>query len=320
MPLSKIVAKSITDDTITTDQIADTSVHGRRNLIINPSGAVDQRGGSSTINTYSVDRWRSYGGPGGFTISQRTDAGEGDTHAIRFHRTSGNTQTNAMGIAQGLETVDSKRLAGKTLTVSFRARKGADWSPTNFSAIVYHGTGTDENPVSMTGQANIVAVSNASLTTSFQTFTGSVTIPSGKTQVTLGFSWTPSGTAGTNDYVDIREVQLEVGERATPFEHRSYGDELARCHRYYEKATGGNTAGMTCDATASVNYHVPFKHATEMRATPAYTWTEWTSSGFPATAPTFQQSGKNGVNVYKTCSITGSGRYWLGYVTADAEL
>ena len=32
MPLSKIVAKSITDDTITTDQIADTSVHGRRNI------------------------------------------------------------------------------------------------------------------------------------------------------------------------------------------------------------------------------------------------------------------------------------------------
>ena len=32
MPLSKIVANSITDNTITTDQIADTSVHGRRNL------------------------------------------------------------------------------------------------------------------------------------------------------------------------------------------------------------------------------------------------------------------------------------------------
>ena len=48
MPLSKIVAKSITDDTITTDQIADTSVHGRRNLLINGSFAVAQRGGSST--------------------------------------------------------------------------------------------------------------------------------------------------------------------------------------------------------------------------------------------------------------------------------
>ena len=33
MPLSKIVAKSITDDTITTDQIADTSVHGRSGLM-----------------------------------------------------------------------------------------------------------------------------------------------------------------------------------------------------------------------------------------------------------------------------------------------
>ena len=234
MPLSKIVANSIADDTITTDQIADTSVNGRRNLIINPSGAVDQRGGSSTINTYSVDRWRSFGGPGGFTISKRTDAGEGDGHAIRFHRTASNSQTSTMGIAQGLETVDSKRLAGKTLTVSFRARKGADWSPTNFDAVVYHGTGTDENPVGMTGQASIVAVDDASLTTSFQTFTGSVTVPSGKTQVTLGFRWTPSGTAGTNDYVDIREIQMEVGEVSSPvFEHRSYGEELALCQRYF---------------------------------------------------------------------------------------
>ena len=234
MPLSKIVANSIADDTITTDQIADTSVNGRRNLIINPSGAVDQRGGSSTINTYSVDRWRSYGGPGGFTISKRTDAGEGDGNAIRFHRTASNSQTSAMGIAQGLETRESKRLAGKTLTISFRARKGADWSPTNFDAKVFHGTGTDENPVGMTGQASDVAVDDASLTTSFQTFVGSVTIPSNKTQVTLGFQWTPSGTAGANDYVDIREIQMEVGEVSSPvFEHRSFGEEMALCQRYF---------------------------------------------------------------------------------------
>ena len=234
MPLSKIVANSIADDTITTDQIADTSVNGRRNLIINPSGAVDQRGGSSTINTYSVDRWRSFGGPGGFTISKRTDAGEGDGNAIRFHRTASNSQTSAMGIAQGIETRESKRLAGKTVTISFRARKGADWSPTNFDAKVYHGTGTDENPVGMTGQASDIAVDDASLTTSFQTFVGSVTIPSNKTQVTLGFQWTPSGTAGANDYVDIREIQMEVGEVSSPvFEHRSFGEEMALCQRYF---------------------------------------------------------------------------------------
>ena len=28
-------------------------------------------------------------------------------------------------------------------------------------------------------------------------------------------------------------VQFEVGDVATPFEHRSFGDELARCQRYF---------------------------------------------------------------------------------------
>lgn len=60
MPLSKIVAKSITDDTITTDQIADTSVHGRRNILINGAQVVNQRGVTQTFQNngaYVTDRW-----------------------------------------------------------------------------------------------------------------------------------------------------------------------------------------------------------------------------------------------------------------------
>ena len=39
----------------------------------------------------------------------------------------------------------------------------------------------------------------------------------------------------TNDATfEITGVQLEVGPVSTPFEHRSYGDELMRCMRYYE--------------------------------------------------------------------------------------
>ena len=61
MPLSKIVAKSITDDTITTDQIADNSVHGRRNLIINGGFTVFERATAATTadgGYNTADRWR----------------------------------------------------------------------------------------------------------------------------------------------------------------------------------------------------------------------------------------------------------------------
>jgi len=45
-----------------------------------------------------------------------------------------------------------------------------------------------------------------------------------------------------NATFDITGLQLEVGEKATPFEHRSYGDELARCQRYYQKTSASSTA------------------------------------------------------------------------------
>ena len=49
----------------------------------------------------------------------------------------------------------------------------------------------------------------------------------------------------TNDAsVQITGVQLELGSVATPFEHRSYGDELARCGRYYQKLVDANTKAL----------------------------------------------------------------------------
>ena len=46
----------------------------------------------------------------------------------------------------------------------------------------------------------------------------------------------------TNDATfEITGVQLEVGSVATDFEHRSYGDELARCYRYYQRIDGSST-------------------------------------------------------------------------------
>ena len=41
--------------------------------------------------------------------------------------------------------------------------------------------------------------------------------------------------SSANNYWRITGIQLELGDVATPFEHRSYADELNRCLRYYWK-------------------------------------------------------------------------------------
>ena len=75
----------------------------------------------------------------------------------------------------------------------------------------------------------------------------------------------------TNDATfELTGVQLEVGDVATDFEHRSYGDELARCHRYYYKHIAGNNL-VVClgfsSATNQVSGYIQFP--TTMRATPS---------------------------------------------------
>ena len=64
------------------------------------------------------------------------------------------------------------------------------------------------------------------------------------TSGSLGTSWhttaanRAAGQVNLADSTDndwsITGIQLEVGEQATPFEHRSFGDELRRCQRYFE--------------------------------------------------------------------------------------
>jgi hypothetical protein len=41
-----------------------------------------------------------------------------------------------------------------------------------------------------------------------------------------------------NDYIRITGLQVELGEKATPFEHRLFGEELSLCQRYYQKLSG----------------------------------------------------------------------------------
>jgi hypothetical protein len=217
--------------------VNDGPLAGFRNFIINGDMAISQRGTSFTdINTYTVDRWRTFGGPITFTVTQQDSIAtySPSRYAIRFARNSGQTQTNDSGIAQGIETRNSYALRGKKVTISFKARCGANYSAASSTLLarVFTGTGTDENPVSMTSM-NADISQSVTLTTSLQSFSVTGTLSSSLTQATLTFSYTPTGTAGANDWFEVTDVQLEIGDRATPFERRSYGQELALCQRYY---------------------------------------------------------------------------------------
>ena len=109
----------------------------------------------------------------------------------------------------------------------------------------------------------------------------------------LGTTWTGSITEETwfatsgNSYCDnmtstwwttndatfeVTGIQLEVGSYATDFEHRSYGDEVARCQRYFHKFAGGSDAYMFAgkgQGSASADIGVPLN--TPLRVQPALT-------------------------------------------------
>ena len=95
---------------------------------------------------------------------------------------------------------------------------------------------------------------------------------------------TANAGASNNDYVRITGVQLEAGDVATDFEHRSYGDELARCQRYYylhaHGATSNNGAAAPVASTANYSSSLTFgiiQFPVTMRTYPTLTGTEGTS-------------------------------------------
>ena len=242
---------------ITASNFNGGQIGGRRNLLINGNFAIAQRGTSSTtMNEYFVDRWRTFGGPSGFTISRQDDLTYPDgKYAIRMHRTNGNSQTNNHGVGQGIETKTSKIIAGKTVTLSFKARRGANFSGSSnqISAGINGGEGTDENPFGMSNTNGVSALCTLSETAA--SYQLSFDVPSDKTQLTVLFSYTPSGTAGANDWFEIADCQLEVGEK-TPFEILGEGEQFELCQRYYQTFQYGAYIGFNFIGRKSGNNNV----------------------------------------------------------------
>lgn len=212
------------------------------NLLDNGAFQIWQRGTSFAAagsNVFACDRWHFYRAAFavGATLSRQT--GSQAQYCARVQRDNGNAATGAVNFAQSIESINSIPLRSRYLTLTFRARMGANYSPTSaaLTASVLSGTGTDESVVSgFTGQAT-VATSTVTLTTSWQDFTlTAATAGASITQLGVLFQFTPTGTAGAADYAEIEEVQLVHGEYAGIFPYKTIADELANCQRFYVKS------------------------------------------------------------------------------------
>ena len=204
--------------------------------------------GTWTIATASSTQFTvtNSSNPGtGTVFGTATTVAQGFKNAMRVQRNSGTTSTAGFAFTQSLETQNSLPLAGKTVTLSFWARASSSISSNSLSAYITYGQGTDQNTIyGFTNQANF----NQTFTTTsgWALYTlSNYTLPTNITQVGLYFFYTPTGTAGTNDYFDITGVQLEIAPQATPFSRAggSIGGELALCQRYLPAFYPPSSAG-----------------------------------------------------------------------------
>jgi hypothetical protein len=273
----------LTSSTVQVSSINDGPLAGFRNAIINGNFDIWQRGTSFTDPTsastsYTADRWSCYRGgfASGLTITRITGIGFAGNNrtAIRIQRTSGNTSTASISISQSLESINSNFLAGQPITLSFRVRRGANYSGSgnNLSCTIVSSTGTDQHiRDGVTGSVDVAADSKT-LSTTYQVFTITGTAPSNSNQIHVRFNYTPSGTAGADDWLELLDVQLEPGPVATPFERRPIGTELALCQRYFEKSAGASGFGTMAGSTSAFR-QLTYYFKVEKRATPSVTTT-----------------------------------------------
>jgi hypothetical protein len=241
---------------------------GSGNAIINGAFEINQRAFSSTTTsgTLGFDRWFLIGTDGTSTYSSESftpgAAPLAQFEGANFARlvSTGQTATNAQTtLRQKIESV--RTFTENTVSLSFWARAASGTPKLALEITQHFGSGGSSDVQTYAGQVT--------LTTSFQRFTVTATIPSisGKTigagdylEVVMFASAGSNFNARTgslgiqSNTFDIWGVQLEAGSVATPFKRNanSIQGELAACQRYYFRSSeGGSLAILAPIAYAS---------------------------------------------------------------------
>ena len=241
-----------------------------RNLIINGAMQVAQRGTSKASvsagdDYHTVDRYKlAINAMGTFTLSQAADGPSGFSSSYKLDCTTANTSPAAGAYiifiqnieAQNLQSLDFGSSGAKQITLSFYVKSNktgtyiaelalgdATNASNNSQAYTINSANTWERKTITFAAQTVDVINNdngngmgvhfwvgAGSTWSSGTLNSNVWANTASANRAVGQVNLADSTS--NEWL-ITGVQLEVGETATPFEHRSFGDELARCQRYY---------------------------------------------------------------------------------------
>ena len=305
------------------------------NRLINGDFSIAQRGTSfsgGTTNaddTYTLDRWYVLSeGSDTIDVSQETtEVPTGGKYSIALDV---ETTGEKFGIAQIIEGINCVGLIGNTATLSFKA-KVSDARIDTVKAAIVSWSGT-ENTVT----SDIISAWNADgttptlianatfentpadlgVTTSWATYSVTADIDTASTANVIVFIWSDDATNPTaGDFFYLADVQLEIGDTVTPFEHRPIGTELTLCQRYFYKGDSIFACAAGLSAFSTGKSIAQCFYPTTMRATPTLSGASYLNSS-EAQAPSI---GKDRITFVPNPS-SGSNNALVANYELEAEL
>ena len=238
---------------------------GRKNLIINGDNRISQRGTYTSAldfvhNQYHFDRWKSNkaGGSIDGTIVQSSATIDGAICITQLYTVTTGSASSYIGAHQRLEFPET--FIGRTVTISAWVK-----SNTTTARLQIYNQASGGNAT--------IAVDTHTGGGAWEYLTATGTVLAGTTALSL-FVATLTEAAGTvttvtGDYIAFTNVQLELGSVATDFEHRSYGEELALCLRYFYKPAPLDFSAQGSHWSGN-NGYMTFHFPVPMRAKPSY--------------------------------------------------
>ena len=315
-------------------------IGGTRNKIINGAMTIDQRNAGAAVSAngaYPTDRWQLGISGGTWSVQQSSTAPAGFSKSTAITISTGysksvSDQNNFRQFVEGSNTYDLGWGASgaQSVTLSFWVRSsltGTFAGSLMNSAFDRSYVFTYSISAADTWEYKIVTIagdtSGTWLTTNGVGIRLFFDLGSGSNSETTAGAWTAGEYRRVSGAVDvvattgatwyITGVQLEAGDVSTPFEHRSYGQELALCQRYYfdnKGPAGAYTSWGSSGGYGALSY--PFK--VSMRANPTIVVSALTAGSLLGSPSANTES----VNFF-TQGLTGSSASGVTF-TASAEL